>query len=162
MVARIVPARFVKFCVVGFSGMFVNMFALFLLADLLLIHTNLSAALAIEISIVSNFVLNDRWTFADRTEQASDSWTRLFRFHAVSLVGAVLQWSTFVLGNYLVGVALIDGFLGGLIDSISAPPDVGPWKYLSQFVGIGLAAVWNFAANLGWTWRQEGPQPGEE
>jgi len=134
------------------------MAALLLLADLLRIHTNVAAALAIEISIVSNFLFNDRWTFADRAATARGWWTRAFRFHAVSGVGAMVQWTTFVLANYALASALSLVSAGRFVEAFSRPPAVGAWKYLSQFVGIGLAAVWNFIANLNWTWRGADPR----
>lgn len=154
LVGRFIPRRFVKFCVVGFSGLLVNVAVLFVLADLLGMHTNLAAALAIEVSICTNFLLNDRWTFADKVGRAKVWWVRVVRFHAVSGIGAALQWLVFVSGNYLIAQMTLDGFSGGAMDAIMDPPDVGGLKYLSQFVGIGLAAVWNFVANLVWTWRQ--------
>ena len=160
VVGRVVPARFVKFCVVGLSGMFVNMFVLLVLADMLGVHTNIAAAISIEISIVTNFLLNDRWTFADQVEGARGFGTRMLRFHLVSAVGATLQWSVFVLGNYLLADLVLDARPASLLQAVTAPPDLGPWKYLSQFVGIGLAAVWNFFANLLWTWRRASPKPG--
>lgn len=159
LAATVLPPRFVKFGVVGVSGMVVNMLALFLLADLASIHTNLASAIAIEISVLSNFVLNDRWTFADRRAAASRWATRVFRFHAVSGVGATVQWLTFVGGNYVFARWALGVDSTTMLASISDPPDVGAWKYLSQFVGIGLAAVWNFVANLSWTWRDVDPGP---
>jgi dolichol-phosphate mannosyltransferase len=153
LAARVVPARFVKFAVVGLSGMCVNMAALLVLADGLDIHTNVAAAAAIEISIVSNFVLNDRWTFADRTGAAAAIWVRALRFHAVSGIGALVQWTTFVLANFALATALTASAPSGLLESVAQPPAVGGWKYVSQLLGIGLAAVWNFVANLAWTWR---------
>lgn len=160
MVGRIIPARFVKFCVVGLSGMVVNMFVLLVLADMLGMHTNIAAAISIEISIVTNFLLNDRWTFADQVEGARGFWTRLLRFHLVSAVGATLQWSVFVIGNYLLADIILGASPASLVEAVTRPPQLGPWKYLSQFVGIGLAAVWNFFANLLWTWRRASPEPG--
>jgi dolichol-phosphate mannosyltransferase len=160
--AKFLPRRFVKFAVVGVSGMVVNMAALFVFADLASIHTNLASAIAIEISVLSNFALNDRWTFADRRAAASGGLTRLIRFHAVSGVGATVQWVTFVVGNYLVASLLLGDGTSSLGASFSHPPEVGAWKYFSQFVGVGVAAVWNFLANLKWTWRNDGPGPAAE
>jgi len=39
------------------------------------------------------------------------------------------------------------------------PPEVGAFMYLAQMVGIGAAMLWNFLANLHWTWR---PRPAGE
>ena len=54
--------RFLKYGTVGASGVLVNMGCLFLLADAIGIHTNLAALLAIECSVLNNFMWNEVWT----------------------------------------------------------------------------------------------------
>jgi len=51
--------RFVKFCLVGLIGILVNMFLLWLLTEFVGLFYLISAAIGIESSIISNFVLND-------------------------------------------------------------------------------------------------------
>ena len=146
-------ARFAKFCAVGASGVIVNTGVLALLADLLGVQTNLAAAISIEVSINTNFVINELWTFRDRRSGPGSAGRRWLQFHVVSLVGAALQWSVFVAGNALV--AWSAGRAPGLVAAITDPPDVGAWKYVSQLVGIGVATLWNFTANFFWTWRHK-------
>jgi putative flippase GtrA len=161
-------ARFLKFCAVGASGVGVNLFCLFLLADLMDLQTNLASALAIEASILSNFVANEWWTFRDLRTLAGTSTSRLVRFNLVSIAGGVLQWSVFVAANlawlYAFGApGALDAYHGGATDAFTryvihpvlAPPEVGAWKYASQLVGIGLATFWNFLVNFHWTWSQK-------
>lgn len=57
--------RFIRFILVGFSGMAVDMGMLYVLYDLLGIGLTRSAILAAEMAIVNNFFWNDRWTFKD-------------------------------------------------------------------------------------------------
>ncbi len=155
--------RFVKFCAVGASGVAVNLGCLALLADLLGMQQNLAAALAIEISINTNFAINEGWTFRDR-RGTSGVLLRWWRFHLVSFAGAAIQWLVFVGGNSLVAaLGLVQSWVpaaqGGerisewIARSILEPPDVGAWKYASQLAGIAAATVWNFFANFYWTWR---------
>ena len=92
---------------------------------------------AIEVSILSNFILNDQWTFKD---QHYTSWSkRLAKFHWVSLIGAIVQWSLFwTLSQwYLTWDTQVNGAL-----------------YLCQLIGIGVGTIWNFLANLMWTWKR--------
>ncbi len=123
-------------------------------------------------SIINNFLINDRWTFADRRDAGRPFWRRGLHFHAVSLVGAVVQLLVFVGGNamwmYLTySDARIDAYFATagtwfhrfVVHPFVSPPDVGPLKYVSQLVGIGIAVVWNFLANFHWTWRADGSQP---
>jgi len=148
--------RFIKFGVVGASGVLVNFAFLALFSKVFGWHANFSAALAILISINSNFWVNELWTFRDRRVADSKFVVRWVRFALISSVGGGVQWVVFVLMNLVV--ALIFGFeLGNATDGIIAPftnpPEVGNWIFISQLVGIGVAMFWNFMANFYWTWR---------
>ncbi len=159
--------RFLKFCIVGASGVVVNLGALALLADALHIHTNLSSALAIEISINTNFLINEIWTFRDRRNGGEGGFRRWIQFHVVSLVGAILQLGVFVVANMCWLILMSDadtpeqyfnqgaGWLESyVLQPITNPPDVGYLKYLSQLFGIAAATFWNFFANFHWTWKR--------
>jgi putative flippase GtrA len=156
--------RFLRFATVGASGVVVNLGALALLTAGGLTST-FASALAIQVSILTNFFLNDLWTFRDHDDLGSRL-RRALRFQAVSLVGAVVQWSVFVLGN--VGALWLtagsaglltwaseagDGLVAWVRHPIVHPPDVGAWIYPAQLLGIGVAMGWNFLANFKWTWR---------
>jgi putative flippase GtrA len=150
---QLLTPRFLKFCTVGASGVLVNLGCLALLADLVGLNQNLSAALAIEVSINTNFLVNELWTFRDRSARAGRLSRRWIKFHLVSAVGAALQWLTFVISNFaLASVYDAEWTLRG-------GAEIGNWIYFSQLVGIGVATLWNFFANFYWTWRQ---RPSEE
>ncbi len=168
VVRQLFSVRFLKFGAVGASGVGVNLAFLWLFADLLGFHTNLASALAIEVSIVSNFLLNEAWTFSDRKNGEVGLPGRALRFHMVSLLGAVIQWGIFVTGNmvwlyslggcgginaYFAGAGWLQGYI---IKPVLEPPEVGSLKYLSQLFGIAAATFWNFLANFYWTWRDNG------
>lgn len=155
--------RFLMFCTVGASGVGVNLAVLALLADLVGVQANLASAVAIAVSINTNFLVNELWTFRDRGGGTQGWGARWARFHVVSLVGAAIQWSVFVTAN--VGWLLIVGdgaeqyfqgdggwFATHVVRPIADPPDVGAFKYFSQMIGIGAATVWNYLANFYWTW----------
>ena len=156
--------RFLKFCVVGASGVVVNLGILASLSAFS-VQSSLASACAIQVSILSNFAVNEMWTFRD--QRGDGTWlSRLVRFQGVSLVGALVQWSVFIAGNigllwFLEGQGAVDGYFA--VDEgwfgryvrrpIAAPPDVGRGIYLAQLAGIGVATGWNFLANVYWTWR---------
>ena len=153
-------ARFAKFCAVGASGVAVNVGCLALLADALGVQPNLAAALSIEVSINTNFLINELWTFRDRRDESGGVARRWARFHAVSFVGAALQWSVFVALNAILAWILGAGAAGGgtergIVAAIYDPPDVGRWIFASQLAGIAVATLWNFTANFFWTWRRD-------
>lgn len=168
MFKQLFSKRFLKFGTVGASGVGVNLVFLWLFADLLALHANLASALAIEVSIISNFLLNEVWTFSDRKNGEVGLLGRALRFHMVSLLGAVIQWGIFVTCNVVwlfavQGSAGAGGYFDGagwlenyLYKPIAEPPEVGDLKYLSQLFGIAAATFWNFFANFYWTWKQSG------
>jgi putative flippase GtrA len=135
-------SRLARFLAVGASGVVVNLGTLALLAGLLGVREVLASALAIEVSILWNFVLNDAFTYRDRNAGAEAARAgRLLRFNLVSLVGLGIQLGTFVLLRALILRGLHREALGGL-------------RYGVQCVGIVLATGWSFTGNLHFTWRQ--------
>jgi putative flippase GtrA len=139
---RFIPRRVLRFALVGLSGVIVNLGILALLSDVIHIDDVVSSAIAIEVSIVSNFFFNNAWTFSDKNELARVGFgSRLFRYNLVSLVGLAIQLGTFVL-------------LTNLAMNMFQLDKPGPWKYPAQLVGIGIAMAWNFLTNFFWTWAQ--------
>ena len=122
------PKRFLKFCIVGITGVGVNLGMYLLLTRGLLVFYLLSSAIAIEVSILSNFTLNNFWTFRDRTSQSF--FQRVTRFNLICVVGAVIN---------VTALAVLHGHFGF--------GDV-----VSQLVGIGAATLWNYGLNITWTW----------
>lgn len=134
--------RILTFAAVGFSGVFVNLGMLFVCADVLRIEEAISSAIAIEVSIIWNFLLNNRLTFGDRNAGArAGFFERMFRYNLVGLGGLALQLGTFVVLTWLAMRWL----------HLSEP---GIWKYPAQLAGIGFGMAWNFYTNFFWTWRQ--------
>lgn len=161
----IFSVRFIKYCSVGFSGVGVNLIFLFIFADVMKLHVNLASALAIEISILTNYAINELWTFNDRRNEGSSFYSRCIKFNVVSLIGASMQWAIFVIFNMIWLAALfsyqdlidynngiVNWFDKWIIHPVLNPPDVGSMKYLSQLIGIAVATFWNFLMNYYWTW----------
>lgn len=119
-------ARFSKFALIGGSGVLINTVLLVMLHAWAHLPLLVASALAVEISVIHNYVWNDRWTFGQRRW----SFHRLARFNSVSLGGlcvtAITLWS-------LVTYAKM------------------PYIW-ANLLGIALATLWNFALNALWTW----------
>lgn len=83
--------RPLRFAAVGASGALVNLAILHALisggAD-----AAIAGPIAIEASVLSNFMLNDRWTFADARE--GNFLRRLARYHAAVAAGAAINLAT--------------------------------------------------------------------
>mgnify|MGYP000731125056 CR=1 FL=1 len=124
--------RFVKFCLVGASGVLVNMGLLWLLTEFVGLFYLLSAAISIETSIITNFILNDRFTFPDRRSAGAKHFLkRLVKFNLISLAGLGINLGVLWLLTAVFGV----------------------YYLLSNLCGIAVATLWNYLANIGWTWR---------
>jgi len=95
-----VGLRIIKFMVVGGLGTLVNEGVFVLTTHEMPIFFSLG--LAIELSVLFNFILNDVWTFRDR--RAGSFVRRLLKFHVSSFSGGVIQ--------YIVTIGLLIVFLG--------------------------------------------------
>lgn len=118
--------RLATFCVVGGLGAAVNTAALALLHSGLHWPVAAASALATELAIVHNYVLNDRVTFGLPSLSAS----RFARFNMVSIGGLAVTVATVTLLSAATGMPVVVANLGGMV----------------------LALAWNFVANLRWTW----------
>lgn len=103
-------ASMVKFAVVGGIGVGVNEGLLLALqgAGIYLLY---ASVVAIEVSILSNFMLNDLWTFRDR--RSGRLVVRLAKFNALMLVGLVVNTAVLDIGvDYLGQTAAIANLVG--------------------------------------------------
>lgn len=124
--------RFVKFCLAGGSGVLINLGLLALLTEVIGVFYVLSAAIAIEASILNNFTWNELWTFRDRrTSTSSAVGVRLAKFNSISLVGLGIQIGLLLLFTEVVGFYYI----------------------VSAMIGIITATAFNFVFNKWWTWQ---------
>jgi dolichol-phosphate mannosyltransferase len=122
----------IKFAAVGLSGVVVNEGVYWLLTRFggLAAYDYLAVIIGIEVSIITNFVLNDTFTFAKR--RAGKSFPgRLLKFNLICLAGAAIQWGLFMLFTRVFGV----------------------YDLLSNFIGIVVAFLWNYFVNRNWTWK---------
>lgn len=122
--------EFIKFGVVGGSGVLVNMGFLFLFTRYAGIKIEFASPMAIELSILTNFLLNNAWTFRRRDTKIGFG-GRIMRYHLVTAVAGGVNYITLLL---LTNVA-------GMLDM------------LANLIGIGLGTFINFFLNSLWTWR---------
>jgi dolichol-phosphate mannosyltransferase len=127
---RLEQIRFLKFCVVGASGVLVNM-AVFSgthsLARALdaTLRFNTAQLAGFCVSCFSNFGLNDVWTWGDRTKTNTRTLLRLRTYYLVGLSAYLVQAGA---GNLLlVGTGM------------------SPWR--ANLAGILLATMLNFVLN---------------
>lgn len=88
---------FLKFALVGLSGVLVNL-SFFILLLRLGLNKFIASPIAIELSIISNFLLNNYWTFKLRNS-ADNLLLKGLKFNGVSLLALALSYITFLFLN---------------------------------------------------------------
>ena len=132
--ARWPMGKFLRFGLVGFSGVFVNMGVLYVLSDILHLEVNGSLIVAAELAIISNFLWNDLWTFGDISKQQPrkrQRLKRLLKFNTICLMGLILNLLLFNLMFNVFGIN----------------------KYLANLIAIATVTLWNFWLNMKLSWR---------
>jgi len=102
---------FIKFNIVGLTGVFVNEGLLIALQSSG-VYLLTASSIAIEVSILSNFVLNDFWTFRDR--RSGHLAVRLVKFNLLMLVGLVVNLAIIYAATSYFGIAAALANLGGI------------------------------------------------
>lgn len=96
--------RFTRYCTVGVVGIVVNTAVLFLFTNVLGFFYLVSAIMAHEISIISNFFMNDGWTFKGLVTQnkPQDVAYRAFKYNIAKVTGIAISISLlFVMTEFL-------------------------------------------------------------
>ncbi|MEQ9548808.1 MAG: glycosyltransferase [Coleofasciculus sp. G3-WIS-01] len=126
--------RFLRFGLVGFSGVFVDMAIFYLLREQVELGLTTSAVLSAEVAIFNNFLWNDLWTFGDISRHQR-GWRKRFKrflkFNVICLAGLFLN---VLLVNLLFNVFGIN-------------------EYVAKLIAIAAVTVLNFWLNFKLSWR---------
>jgi len=133
--------RFVRYCLVGGSGVIVNMGMLWWLHGIKSLGTLRAGAVAIECAMVNNFLWNELWTFRDRSllqPGLRDRLRRFINFNVVCGIGALTNLGLL----WLFAIRL-------------------RWPYLPvNLFAIGAVTFWNYGLNTTRTWTTAVQEPG--
>ncbi len=150
---RLPIGRFLRFGVVGFSGLFVDFAVFYLLRDVIGLPLYWSTVLSIEAAIINNFLWNDAWTFADLA-QKQKGWQararRLGKFNAVCLIGALLQIGIMTLILSIPAVRQLPAIANQFTTATWADKAD---EYVAKLFAIAIVILWNFWINLKLSWR---------
>lgn len=122
MIDSFLILKLIKFCVVGFSGMFVDFGTTWLLKEKVKANKYLSNSTGFVLAATSNYFLNRIWTFHSHNQQIA---TEYFSFIGISLIGLGI--------NNLIIYILTDKFKLNF--------------YLSKLLAVGVVTIWNFIMN---------------
>lgn len=125
-----VKGRLFKFAIVGASGVIVNEGLLALFTEYYTMPVTIAGAIAIESSIITNFLLNNFWTWRDARKKTFIK--RLVQYHSVSLIAGIV--------NYVILIGLSFFGLHHLV---------------ANLIGIAVATMINFVLNNHWTFAKK-------
>jgi putative flippase GtrA len=126
IIDKLLISKFIKFGVVGFSGMLIDFGTTYLCKEKLRLNKYLSNCVGFILAATSNYFLNRIWTFESHKEEIA---VQYLQFTVVSTVGLGI--------NSLVLYLLTDKL---------------KWNfYFSKLIAIGITTVWNFFANMAFT-----------
>jgi dolichol-phosphate mannosyltransferase len=115
--------KWIKFLIVGGWGFVINTIVLELLVWMGF-HPAMGSAIGAECAIVSNFLLNNHWTFKDRKIERERRFVKFLQFNGTSLGAIALQAGVVYAGTHLYGVETYRIFyILGVLTSLS-------WNYV--------------------------------
>lgn len=128
--------RFIKFGIVGSTGIVVNNGILYTLVTFFHFPTFLASPIAIATAIFNNFSWNDLWTWGEnRTQRKFGYFHRLFRYYLSSFLGASINYGVLMIMIYQFHLPLI----------------------LSNLVGIACGMFFNFLLGEFWVFQNKRP-----
>jgi putative flippase GtrA len=120
--SRTFLVKFIKFSIVGFSGVFIDFGTTYVCKEWLKIQKYVANSIGFTVAASSNYFFNRTWTFRSKDPDIATEYTE---FLVISLVG---------LGLANLIVWLIHGRFKQNF-------------YLSKLFAIGVVTIWNFFAN---------------
>ena len=121
--------KFVKFCIVGLTGVVVNLGILYGLTTAGLYYL-ISGAIAIEASVLANFFLNRAWTFKEESKNVTFK-NAIFKDHVTRFIGIILNFVCLYVFTEFLHV----------------------YYLISMTIGIAVSTFWNFIGNSRWVWK---------
>lgn len=118
--------KFIKFSLVGFSGIFVDFGTTFICKELLRIQKYIANSLGFILAATSNYILNRLWTFHSTNPNVMLEFTRFF---SIALIGLII--------NLLIIWAMSGKFKVNF--------------YISKLVATLVVTLWNFLINAYYT-----------
>lgn len=139
---KYLPTEFVKFALVGAAGVVVNLAAMSVIFAMSSWRDWRASTLASLIATASNYVLNNLWTFRDRSHTGITFLSRYLHYLLVSLVGLGITTASYV------GLSHLAPRIMGIV---SAKPREAT-LLLCQFVAILVGTFSNYLLNRHITW----------
>lgn len=121
--------RFIKFASVGFLGLLFNLFILHILFAIINIPFFISSMVAIQLSIIFVFLLNDIFVFKDRKNKKF--YVRLLENHIVRISTSILQYLLSIFFFYILNINYL----------------------ISQALSIFIVFILNYIFSMNFIWK---------
>lgn len=141
-IKEILASRVIKFGVVGLIGALVQLSMLQLFRQLL--PFSVANFLAIECAVISNFIWNNAWTFADKRITAAQITVKFFEFNLASAGSIVIQEIVAIIGEATFGLNPLFTLGSIIVDS----------GMVYAVLGIGVGMIWNYFAYNRLIWKK--------
>jgi putative flippase GtrA len=115
--------KFLKFGVVGASGMVVDFSLTYLFKEIIKVQKYVANAIGFTVAAIVNYTFNRIWTFQSNDPHVT---VQFFKFFLISSIGLGI--------NTLILYILVSKFKQNF--------------YLSKLFAIGVVLIWNFTINL--------------
>lgn len=118
--------KFIKFCIVGFSGVFVDFGITFLFKEVFKVQKYIANAVGFTTAATTNYILNRIWTFQSNNPQVAEEFSRFFIIALIGLgINSLIIWA--LSGKFKVNF------------------------YVSKLVATVIVTAWNFLINAYFT-----------
>lgn len=94
--------QFRRFLAVGALGFTINAVGLFIFVEILHLYKPLASAISVEIAIISNFILNNFWTFSHSKVAKNNAFLKFIQFNLSSVGAIFIQTATMWIGEHLI------------------------------------------------------------
>jgi len=128
MIDKVILVKFLKFCLIGLSGMLIDFGTTWLLKEKLRINKYFANSTGFILAATSNYLWNRLWTF-----QSEDP-------------GIVTEYFSFILIS-VAGLAINNFVIYILSDKMKVN------FYISKVIATGVVTLWNFSMNFLITFR---------
>lgn len=128
MFSKVLIYKFLKFCAVGFSGVFVDFGLTWLLKEKAKFNKYLASSLGFVTAATSNYFLNRFWTFHSQNNQIV---TEYFSFFFISIMGLGIVNLLIYIANDRLKINF----------------------YVAKLLAIVVVTIWNFVMNYSFTFR---------
>lgn len=154
-IQELLRMKFFKFALVGGLGAAIQFIGLEVFRAVLPEFTVLqyitdyltAVFLSIEVAILSNFILNNAWTFAQEKIQAAQYLPKFLQFNLASAGSILIQLIVNFIGEHAIGLfSLFTVPVAGFV------VDTG---HIYLAIGILLGMIWNFFAYTTFIWKKK-------